>query len=893
LMKEYFRKPPISILLTILFAVWVGAIFYNYYPRLWQAIKDPLAAAETIPSQYMNLGMSGIGLFVLVVLVSHFGLAYLLSLRPKAGLLSALAAGLVFVLAWSLYHYPMLLDAGMNLALLLMVLVTSAFIGRKLLHVLGLKFDSFLEGLVFSAGLGLGLFAYAILALAFLGLLYAWLVWFILAVLGMALLKDMRSNVKNLRESLSGLFAMWFSVKDRTVDILLISLISTCLLVNLIGALAPEIEPDALVHHLYIPRIYIQNHRLVYIPYHIASAYPLGIEMLFTLGMLLGNSVSAKLIHFSLGVLSMLATYCFGRKYVNSRAGLSAAAIFYTIPVVAWESTTAYIDLGLTLFTVLQIFALVNWWVRGVSNAEWLTMAAIMCGFAMGTKYLGIFALVILIIGIFLKLSFTDKRDVTVVLRAVLVYAFVSALIVSPWLIKNYVFTGNPVYPFLNNVFKSPLMSPINPTFDRASFGIGDNVFSRYILTPWNMTFYGKKYGGAIGPIFLIFIPLVFVLRTDKILKFILLFCAVYFALWEISVPVMRYLMPIMPFLSIVVGYIINGMICWDNVGSKVLSGGVMAVTGVTLFLGLPFFHPLWQQGWIPGVVQHVPYEVVWGIESRADYLSRHLSSYEVFQYVNRNLPPDAKILCFNEEFHYLSDRTLVPAFSFEAVDVVTSRNVGELLRHVKNLGVTHFLINWAFVAGAQRDLAMLQDGFVSKHLDPLYRRGNVILYEWSWEVLPPRNYGWQEGESFRSQLGSGAIDLKASASNGQCLGMGWGGSRGDFVEYEVSIPQDLPSAVLFIRYAREGQTDAALDVYLDGQLVGDSPSSMSLPPTGGWGYEADEWGYQELPLGPVEEGRHKVKFISQIDGGAVNIDGFFIADSSFQPPDDVHHIVR
>jgi hypothetical protein len=97
---------------------------------------------------------------------------------------------------------------------------------------------------------------------------------------------------------------------------------------------------------------------------------------------------------------------------------------------------------------------------------------------------------------------------------------------------------------------------------------------------------------------------------------------------------------------------------------------------------------------------------------------------------------------------------------------------------------------------------------------------------------------------------------------------------------------------VLFIRYAREGQTDAALDVYLDEQLVGTSPG-LSLPPTGGWGYDADEWVYQELPLGAVEEGEHKVRFISQVDGGAVNLDGFFIADSSFQPPGDLRHTVH
>jgi 4-amino-4-deoxy-L-arabinose transferase-like glycosyltransferase len=894
-MKEYFRKPSASILLAIFFSAWVGVIFYNHYPRLWQAIRDPVATAKIIPPRYMNLGVARAGLLILAVLVAHFSLGYLLSLRPTARLkghqklaVSVLATGLVLGLAWSLYRYPKLLDAGVNLALLLMVVLISSFAGRRLLHVLGAKSDSSLEEFVFSAGLGLGLFTYAILALAFLGLLHAWLVWLILVVLGIALFQDIWCSIKNHWKRLSRLFTVGFSMKNRAADILLISLISIYLLINLIGALAPEIEPDSLVYHLYVPRVYIQNHRLVYVPYEFRAAFPLGMEMLFTLAMLLSNSALAKLFHFSMGVLSLLATYCFGRKYVGSRVGLLAATIFYTVSVVGWSSTTAYIDLGTTFFSTLEIFALVNWWHS--RRDKWLAVAAIMCGLAMGTKYLGVFGLVILIAAILLKPSFTGKRDILVVSKTVLIYAFVSVLLVSPWLMRNYVFTRNPVYPLLNNVFKSPLMPPINPAFDRASFGMGDDVLTKYILSPWNMTFHGEKYGGVIGPIFLIFLPLLLVMRVDRAIGYLLLFCGIFFILWGISFPIIRYLMPIMPFLSIIVSYVINNIVGGGNRGNAVLSTEVMAVTAVTLFLNLPFFHPLWQEGWSPGIVRQIPYEVVLGIESREHYLSRHLSSYEVFQYVNHNLPPDAKILCFNEEFRYLSDRTLVPVFSFEARNVVSSRDVGELLRYMKDLEVTHFLVNWAAVQDTQRDLLILQDSFIDRHLDLLYRNESVVLYKLSFEALPLKDYVWQEGESLLSQSGSDGLDFKAPASNNQCLGMGWGGNKNDFVEYEVSIPRDLPSPVLFIRYAREGQTDAALNVYFDGELVGTSPS-MRLPPTGGWGYEADEWAYQELPFGSIDEGEHKVKFISQVDGGVVNIDGFFIADSPFHPPDDVHHI--
>ena len=150
-------------------------------------------------------------------------------------------------------------------------------------------------------------------------------------------------------------------------------------------------------------------------------------------------------------------------------------------------------------------------------------------------------------------------------------------------------------------------------------------------------------------------------------------------------------------------------------------------------------------------------------------------------------------------------------------------------------------------------------------------------------EIVSTEESVWHEGEAFLSQSGSGAADQKAAASGGQCLGMGWGSRRGDVAEYEVSLPSDLPQAVLYLRYAREGRWAAELDVYAGGKRIGSSPS-MVLKPTGGWGYQAGEWAYRKLPLGSMEAGRYRIKLVSLIDDGVVNIDGFFIADGSFEP---------
>ncbi len=150
-------------------------------------------------------------------------------------------------------------------------------------------------------------------------------------------------------------------------------------------------------------------------------------------------------------------------------------------------------------------------------------------------------------------------------------------------------------------------------------------------------------------------------------------------------------------------------------------------------------------------------------------------------------------------------------------------------------------------------------------------------------EIVSSEEYVWHEGEAFLSQSDSSTTDFKVPASNGQCLGMDWGSRRGDFAEYEVDLPFNLTRAALYLRYAREGRWAAELDVYASGKLIGSSPSVL-LKPTGGWGYKAGQWKYQKLLLGSMEAGKYRIKFVSLIDDGGVNIDGFFIADQSFRP---------
>src|SRR5206468_2462654 len=69
-------------------------------------------------------------------------------------------------------------------------------------------------------------------------------------------------------------------------------------IVLLVEAVAPEVQYDALSYHLGLPRAWIDAGRLIDVPEQIQSYYYLGAEMNFTLAMLLGGAVAAKLLSF-------------------------------------------------------------------------------------------------------------------------------------------------------------------------------------------------------------------------------------------------------------------------------------------------------------------------------------------------------------------------------------------------------------------------------------------------------------------------------------------------------------------------------------------------------------------------------------------------------------------
>src|SRR5436305_85057 len=135
------------------------------------------------------------------------------------------------------------------------------------------------------------------------------------------------------------------------------ALVLLCLIlgaITLMGALAPPNgdDWDSLTYHLAAPKLYLAHHRIFFVPYDSHTDFPFTMEMLYTLGLAYGGAAGAKLFHWAAGWLTAIGIAAFSRRLFLAREGgvvmpiwapPLAAALFFSIPQVQWQATTAYV----------------------------------------------------------------------------------------------------------------------------------------------------------------------------------------------------------------------------------------------------------------------------------------------------------------------------------------------------------------------------------------------------------------------------------------------------------------------------------------------------------------------------------------------------------------------
>jgi hypothetical protein len=465
---------------------------------------------------------------------------------------------------------------------------------------------------------------------------------------------------------------------------LLLLVLGLCMALMLLEALAPPTSYDALRYQLRLPQLYADAGGWVDVPYDFNAAFPGNVNMLFTLAFTLGAPGAAKLTHLLLGWLAMGAVALLATQAAGRRAGLPAAAVFYSMPVVALNSAWAYVDMGMTLFLLSAVAAIMLWWRR--PERTWPVVAGILAGLALGTKYTAAAALVALPLVVLTRPMGHGAMRWGAALRAGVVVAGLGLLVSAPWWTANWVERGNPVYPFAASVFPAGDSDTYRAERHRAVLSRPEvplDSAEDVLLLPWRFAMKPWVRDEMIGPALLVGLPLLFAAGGAGRRLFWL--AMVFALLWGLQSPQVRLYLHGLALLSAAVG---AGVV---RLQARRPGPGRWAAAGLLVAV-------LFSAGNL-AVVQKAlsdPFPVVVGMESRGRYLERMVDGHDAIAFINRELPAHARVLFVGEIYGYHCRRDYLLGSKFDRPPlldfVVQSGSLEGLMDRLHGDGFTHLL---------------------------------------------------------------------------------------------------------------------------------------------------------------------------------------------------------
>lgn len=446
-----------------------------------------------------------------------------------------------------------------------------------------------------------------------------------------------------------------------------------------VAALAPEVEKDPLTYHYANPLHILILHRQVEWPFTIADDLPPLWEMVVLPLMALGGEGPTRWLNPFLAGFMAIVLYRLARKMMDRRWAMAAAVLLLTNPLVAVSATWAKNDL---LATALSLAALC-WILAGPPRrlTASCVIAGLLCGGAFITKYCAGSMAVSVLVAIVLVRRMNPARFASVSA------GFLAAA--APVLSRNFLMTGNPVFPFASGVFPSPFFTEAARIHWATTLYVvtlqDPSAVSRWLSV--NAAFGMDGRGEESFMRWMAFLPCVFLVpwRLDAA-KASLGVLLVLVAGWAAGPPQVRYGMAVFPVGALVAAYCLSSL-------------------RIRRFPGVA--------GWIAAVA--VVFQVVHicangkicnamraglGVEDVRGYRMRMMTSYETaVGAVNAMVPPRGRVFSHGEPrtapidpiscYGFFGSPVFPP---FEMLKA--SRTPGEVWKKFRQQGWTHLLYN-------------------------------------------------------------------------------------------------------------------------------------------------------------------------------------------------------
>lgn len=466
--------------------------------------------------------------------------------------------------------------------------------------------------------------------------------------------------------------------------------IGTILLATLTLALAPPLRFDALVYHLTLPRLFLQDARIEFAPGNVFWGMPQTGETLFLLGMALAGESAAAAIGWAIGAIAILGALGTGARLFDSTTGWVSAAALMSGATLSRSLAWGYVDWLVLLFGWAFLVCLIGWRAQHTSHS--ILWAGVFAGLAVGTKYTaGLLAPAGALV-----IWWDHRGREEWPWKPMLRFAMGAGLASLFWWGRNFLATGNPLYPLL---FPTEWMDPIRLAFYQSHTPWGD--WRDVVLLPWRATQVGVEggpgYGASIGPLLLGLIGLALVGRFEEPGKITsgvstsALVGVVGLAIWAIAARTSALLNQTRLYFAV-----FPALVVLAGAGYRAIARARLPQVRLSRVVGILVVFVLWLNVLHTGVevVRGGALPVVIGIESERTYLEANLGWYAWSMESLRDLPGEARVLMLWEPRGFYC---LPVCDSDEVLDrwVHAMRSLGDpeaVLEAWRGAGFTHVL---------------------------------------------------------------------------------------------------------------------------------------------------------------------------------------------------------
>lgn len=292
--------------------------------------------------------------------------------------------------------------------------------------------------------LGVGLLGTVVLLLGLLGLCGVGPLRVLMTLLAVAVSPLSGPRLAGLRHS----------ARPRPAELPAHAIGALMVVVVALQAATPPSAFDALEYHLAVPRLWLRAGRIAPVPGNFFSHQPFGAEMNFLLGLALGaDRLPTVPKFFNLGgllavmglVLALARVLGMGR----GARGVAVLAVAAT-PLTVKVCSDAFVDIWVVLGVLTAVKTWHRWLVSRRPGA--LIVAALALGTLMTLKHTATVIWVLPLLGLFAWTILSHRLCPPEWIISGAVLLVLALLPAAPWYLKEWLWTGNPIFPLGHGV---------------------------------------------------------------------------------------------------------------------------------------------------------------------------------------------------------------------------------------------------------------------------------------------------------------------------------------------------------------------------------------------------------------------------------------------------------